>query len=38
MLFVTMIVMSLVTTYLAVLIPVKEINKRKIATVLKGTA
>lgn len=31
-----MIVMSLVTTYFAVLIPVRDVNNRKIATVLKG--
>ena len=38
MLFVTMIVMSLITTFLAVLFPVRDINKKTIATVLKGSA
>lgn len=33
-----MIVMSLLTTYFAVLIPVKEVNNKRIASVLKGTA
>lgn len=37
-LFVSMIVMSLVTTFFAVWIPVKDINKKRIATVLKGSA
>jgi ABC-type antimicrobial peptide transport system permease subunit len=38
MLFVSMIVMSLGTTFFAVWIPVKDVNKKKIASILKGTA
>jgi ABC-type antimicrobial peptide transport system permease subunit len=37
-LFVSMIVMSLGTTFFAVWIPVKDVNKKKIASILKGTA
>jgi hypothetical protein len=33
-----MIVMSLITTYFAVLFPVNDVNNRCIATVLKGSA
>lgn len=35
---ITMIVMALVTTLLAVVIPVRSVNKKKIATVIKGSA
>jgi len=38
MLFVSMIIMSLGTTFFAVWIPVKDVNKKKIASILKGTA
>lgn len=38
MLFVSMIVMSLGTTFFAVWIPVKDVNKKMIASILKGTA
>jgi hypothetical protein len=38
MLFFAMIVMSLVTTFFAVWIPVKEVNNKRIASVLKGGA
>jgi len=37
-LFVTMILMSLITTYFAVLIPVRDVNQKRIATVIKGSA
>jgi ABC-type antimicrobial peptide transport system permease subunit len=37
-LFTCMIVMSLATTFFAVWIPVKDVNKKKIASVLKGGA
>lgn len=33
-----MIGMSLVTTFFAVLIPVADVNNRRIASVLKGSA
>lgn len=38
MLFIAMIVMSLVTTFFAVYIPIKDVNNKKIASVLKGGA
>ncbi len=38
MLFIAMIVMSLLTTFFAVWIPVREVNNKRIAAVLKGGA
>jgi len=34
----TMVVMSLITTFFATLIPIKDVNKKQIATIIKGTA
>ena len=37
-LLISMIVVSLVTTFIAVYIPIKRVNSKQIAVILKGTA